>query len=140
MIVGAEHAARHDQYLERYLRTGEARVMGSKRELSARRKDGSEFIIQLSLVEVHVADGDERMFCGFVVDLTEQKRHVAEMQRRESFTNKIIEGSYDALLVTDKEGKINRVNAAAVVLFGASDTELCGLSILSFLVANDARW
>jgi PAS domain S-box-containing protein len=86
MIVGKEHASRHDQYLELYLQTGEARVMEKKRELPARRKGGSEFIIQLSLVEVDVADGEERMFCGFVLDFTEQKRHISQIQQRESFT------------------------------------------------------
>jgi len=51
MIVGPEHASQHDQYMKRYLKTGEARVMGTKRELPAIWKEGSKFIIQLSLVE-----------------------------------------------------------------------------------------
>jgi PAS domain S-box-containing protein len=141
MIVGKEHSPeKHGQYMERYLRTGEARVIGKKRELSARRKDGSEFVIQLSLVEVRVAEGEERMFCGFIVDLTDQKRHSSEIQQREAFTNKIIEGSYDALLVTDKEGKINRVNAAAVRHFECSREELCTRSAFSFFDPFDAEW
>lgn len=67
MIVGKQHAVYHDDYMKRYLETGEARVMGTKRVLPARRKDGSEFMIQLSLVEVETEVGDERLFCGFVV-------------------------------------------------------------------------
>jgi two-component system sensor kinase FixL len=72
MIVGGEHARKHDAYMERYLQTG---VMGTKRIFPARRKDGSEFTIQLSLVEidVQVEHGQERLFCGFVLDLTDQK-------------------------------------------------------------------
>ena len=140
MIVGGEHSSKHDAYMERYMRTGEARVMGTKRELPARRKDGSEFIVQLSLVEVPVPNGHERMFCGFIVDLTEQKKHIHEIQRRESFTNKIIEGSYDALVVTDKDGNIRRVNATAVRKFETANGDLCKLSILSLLVPSDSQW
>jgi len=34
-------------YLKKYLQTGEKRVIGKYRELPAKRKDGSEFPIQL---------------------------------------------------------------------------------------------
>ena len=44
--------------------------MGTKRILPARRKDKSEFMIQLSLVEVEHG-GEERIFCGFILDLPE---------------------------------------------------------------------
>jgi PAS domain S-box-containing protein len=140
MIVGGEHAARHGQYMERYLKTGEARVMGTKRELPARRKDGSEFIVELSLVEVPVDEGQERIFCGFIFDLTEQKKHLQDIQRREAFTNKIIEGSYDALFVTDKNGNITRVNTTAVKKFESSRDDLSKLSIFSLLNSNHASW
>jgi PAS domain S-box-containing protein len=140
MIVGGEHAARHGQYMERYLKTGVTRVMGTKRELPARRKDGSEFPIQLSLVEIKADDGDERLFCGFILDLTEQKEHMNEIERREAFTNKIIEGSYDALLVTDKDGNITRVNTTAIRKFEAGSDKLCSLSILELLSPEDSAW
>ncbi|MEM7044088.1 MAG: PAS domain-containing protein, partial [Pseudomonadota bacterium] len=114
--------------------------MGTKRELPARRKDGSEFIVQLSLVEIPVSQGQKRIFCGFILDLTEQKKHLHEIERRESFTNKIIEGSYDALLVTDKTGKIVRVNTMAVRKFEAGSDKLCSLSIFSLLSEEDSKW
>lgn len=69
MIVGKEHASKHDQYMQRYLQTGEARVMGTRRIIPARRKDGSEFMTQLSLVEVETEVGEERLFCGFILDI-----------------------------------------------------------------------
>lgn len=140
MICGGTHAARHGQYMERYLQTGEARVMGTRRELPARRKDGSEFPIELSLVEVPVEEGEERMFCGFILDLTEQKEHMNEIERRESFTNKLIEGSHDALLVTDKNGTITRINETAIRKFGCGSNKLYSLTVLSLLEPDDAVW
>src|ERR671912_1255344 len=57
--------------LHRYLRTGEARVVGGTTELVGLRKDGSEFPIEMSLGETH-EDG-ERLFTGVIRDVTERK-------------------------------------------------------------------
>ena len=63
LIVGGDHAKEHSKYLARYLTTGEKRVMGKSRELPARKKDGTEFPIELGLTEVVLKDG-HRVFCG----------------------------------------------------------------------------
>src|ERR671921_1816915 len=57
--------------LHRYLRTGEARVVGGTTELVGLRKDGSEFPIEMSLGETH-EDG-ERLFTGVIRDVAERK-------------------------------------------------------------------
>ena len=58
--------------LRSYLRTGEARVVGSTTELVGLRKDGSEFPIEMSLGETH--EYGERLFTGMIRDVTERKR------------------------------------------------------------------
>ena len=52
MLMGAEHAARHDGYLQRYLRTGEARIIGVGREVQGRRRNGELFPFRLSVGEL----------------------------------------------------------------------------------------
>src|SRR5262249_18301310 len=61
----------HDEYLARYVATGERRVIGFGRVVAARRKDGSTFPVELSVGEMQ--SGDERFFTGFLRDLTEQQ-------------------------------------------------------------------
>ena len=58
--------------LHRYLRTGEARVVGGTTELVGLRKDGSKFPIEMSLGETH--EPGERLFTGMIRDITERKR------------------------------------------------------------------
>src|ERR671917_2940645 len=58
--------------LHRYLRTGEARVVGGTTELVGLRKDGSEFPIEMSLGE-SLEDG-ERLFTGVIRDVTKRKQ------------------------------------------------------------------
>jgi two-component sensor histidine kinase len=63
---------RHDQYLARYLRTGEARIIGIGREVTGQRKDGSEVPLFLSIGEFTL--GNERLFTGILRNITERKR------------------------------------------------------------------
>jgi two-component system sensor kinase FixL len=62
---------RHDGYLERYLRTGEKRIIGIGRLVTGRRRDGTTFPMELSVGEAEL--GDERVFTGFIRDLTERQ-------------------------------------------------------------------
>lgn len=58
----------HDGYIDRYLHTGEKRIIGYGRVVTGRRADGSQFPMELHVGEA-TADG-ERIFTGFVRDLT----------------------------------------------------------------------
>ena len=71
----------HDDYMRRYLETGQARIIGIGRFTVARRRNGEVFPIQLSIGEAGTGDG--RVFSGFVRDLTEREEarvHLEELQ------------------------------------------------------------
>jgi two-component system, LuxR family, sensor kinase FixL len=69
MLMPSPYAEEHDAYIARYLQTGEARIIGSGRELTGRHKDGHTFPIDLSLSEIdHL-----QMFTGIVRNVSERK-------------------------------------------------------------------
>ncbi|WP_211051251.1 PAS domain-containing sensor histidine kinase [Parasphingorhabdus halotolerans] len=78
ILMPAPHHDRHDDYIKHYLQTGEQHIIGIGRKVEGRRKDGTIFPMQLEVGEARI--GEECLFTGFIVDLTEQTRTAAEMQ------------------------------------------------------------
>lgn len=72
----------HDLYMERYLSTGERRIIGVGRVVVGQRKDGSTFPMELAVGEARV--GSRRFFTGFIRDLTERRDQEQRMQELQS--------------------------------------------------------
>jgi two-component system, LuxR family, sensor kinase FixL len=72
----------HDGYLERYLRTGERRIIGIGRVVVGERRDGSTFPMELAVGEMR--SSNQRFFTGFIRDLTERQQTEARLQELQS--------------------------------------------------------
>ena len=82
MLMPSPDRDRHDSYLERYLTTGERRIIGIGRVVTGLRKDGSTFPMELAVGEAVIED--QRLFTGFVRDLTEKHRTEARVRELQS--------------------------------------------------------
>jgi two-component system sensor kinase FixL len=78
MLMPSPYRGDHDGYLGRYMRTGERRIIGIGRIVVGQRKDGSTFPMELAVGEMHVKD--QRLFSGFIRDLTERQKTEARLQ------------------------------------------------------------
>lgn len=85
MLMPSPDRERHDGYLGRYLDTGEKRIIGIGRIVFAQRKDGTTFPMELSIGEAD--SGTERLFTGFIRDLTERRE---TEERLESLQSELI--------------------------------------------------
>ena len=72
VLMPAPYQGEHDAYVARYVRTGEARIIGVGREVVGLRRDGSTFPLDLSVSEFSV--GGRRMFTGIIHDITNRRR------------------------------------------------------------------
>lgn len=82
LLMPAPYHLAHDGYMNRYMETGERRIIGIGRVVVGRRRDGGTFPMELSVGEVR-GEG-YRMFTGFVRDLTERQRTDARLQELQS--------------------------------------------------------
>lgn len=78
MLMPEPYRSEHDGYLERYLRTGEARIIGIGREVEAQTADGHVFPIALAVSEIKW-DGNS-WFTGIIHDLTNRRKVEAELR------------------------------------------------------------
>ena len=78
MLMPDPYRTAHDGYLERYMATGERRIIGIGRVVVGERKDGSTFPMELSVGEM--ISGQTRYFTGFVRDLTERQAQERRLQ------------------------------------------------------------
>lgn len=82
ILMPSPYRENHDGYLERYLRTGERRIIGVGRVVVGERKDGSTFPMELSVGEMK--SSNNRFFTGFVRDLSERQKTEARLQELQS--------------------------------------------------------
>ncbi|MEE9297374.1 MAG: PAS domain S-box protein [Phycisphaerae bacterium] len=120
VLVPSPDKERHDEHIGRYLRTGEAKIIGLVREVEGQRKDGTIFPMHLAVSEVRLAD--RRLFTGIVSDLTERKRGEAERVRLAT----ALESAGDIIMVTDQDGALQYVNPAFTRITGYTRAETIG--------------
>lgn len=82
MLMPAPYREQHDNYIARYLTTGEKRIIGVDRVVVGRRKDGSTFPMKLAVGEMR--QGDRVYFTGFIRDLTEREESQAMLDQARS--------------------------------------------------------
>lgn len=78
ILMPDPYSREHDGYIERYLATGEKRIIGIDRVVVGRRKDGSVFPMKLAVGEMSTGEG--RFFTGFVRDLSERAESEARLE------------------------------------------------------------
>jgi two-component system sensor kinase FixL len=77
-LMGEPHRSRHHTYVERYIATGDAHIIGKGREVEARRANGDLFPVSLAVGAA--TDGGRRRFVGMIRDLSAQR--AAEQRAR----------------------------------------------------------
>jgi PAS domain S-box-containing protein len=100
-------------------------------ELINYRKDGSEFWVQINIDPVRDSEGEVTFFVAVQQDISELKRAQQEEQR-------LLEISQDAIVMTNLQGIVVRVNLAAERVLKARNSELAGQTFTSLMHESDS--
>ncbi|HSC87373.1 MAG TPA: PAS domain S-box protein, partial [Polyangiaceae bacterium] len=83
LLMAEPYASQHQGYVEHYQRTGERRAIGRTRDVVARRKNGQEFPIELSVTELADDGDDGPRYGAFIRDVSDKVRLQSELRERE---------------------------------------------------------
>jgi two-component system sensor kinase FixL len=78
LLMPSPNRERHDEYLARYLDTGERRIIGIGRVVVGQRRDGTTFPMELSVGEA--GQHGDRVFTGFIRDLTQKESDALQLK------------------------------------------------------------
>jgi PAS domain S-box-containing protein len=128
LIIPSAMRQRHSQGLGRFVETGVGPILNKRIELSAVRRDGTEFPIELSVTPIRV--GNEWSFSAFLRDLTERKRAEESLRASEGRYRSLFESTPAPMWVYDLETlRILAVNTAAIAQYGYSADEFHEMTI-----------
>ncbi len=97
-----------------------SRPMGAGRDLYAMRKDGSEFPVEIGLNPIETEQG--AMVLSAIVDISARKR-------LEERFRQVVESAPNAMVMINREGIIEMVNAQTERVFGYQRNEMLGQSV-----------
>lgn len=111
LLMPEPDRSRHDGYIDHHLKTGERKIIGIGRSVTAMRRDGSHFPVHLSVGELEV-DG-EKHFTGIIHDLS-RRTELEEKLREASALARL--GEMAAVIAHEVKNPLAAVRGAVQVI------------------------
>ncbi|MBI2947288.1 MAG: PAS domain S-box protein [Verrucomicrobia bacterium] len=136
-IIPPKYREPHERGLQHFLATGEGPVLNKQIEITALRRNGEEFPIELTIAPVKL--GGEFFFGAFLRDISERKRMLQALRESETRFRTVLESLGEGLLVTDLNDAVLYMNARMAELTGYATEELAGKPAYEFLLPRE-QW
>jgi diguanylate cyclase (GGDEF)-like protein/PAS domain S-box-containing protein len=118
---------RHASYRGRYTANPHVRPMGGGYDLTAQRKDGTEFPVEVSLSTLTTEEG--RLISSRIADISARKQAEADLQEAQEHFRVAFEYTPIGMALVSLDGRFMRVNRALCEITGYPEQKLLGSTI-----------
>ena len=131
ILIPERFRGHHPQHRSAYAAAPSARPMGTGLELYGRRKDGTEFPVDIMLSPVEASG--EKSVLTVIRDITDRKQAETALRRSEERFRLLVEGASDyAIFMLDPEGRVATWNSGAERIKGYRAEEILGQHFSKF--------
>jgi PAS domain S-box-containing protein len=126
----------HVKHRGHYFSEPRTRPMGEGLNLAGRRKDGSEFPVEISLSPMKTQDG--LFVISTIRDVTDRKRTEEELVRSNQHLSAILSSTKETIFTISMDGKIQTCNLAALEMLGYRESQVVGQSTEKFFPSEES--
>jgi PAS domain S-box-containing protein len=138
IIVPHRFREEHERGLQRFLDTGEIKMLRQRTETTLLRRDGHEFPVEM--VTSPVKFGGQWIFSSFIRDITARKQAEEASREKDEQLRLLVDGVKDyAIFMLDPEGRVATWNQGAERIKGYSAHEIVGQHFSRFYSLEDIQ-
>jgi two-component system sensor kinase FixL len=131
MLMPSPDREQHDGYIRHYLTTGEQKIIGIGREVTALRKDGTRFPVHLSVGEM--VGAGKRSFTGILHDLSDRVQLENRLAEQKSLAKL---GEMAAVVAHEVKNPIAGIRGALQVITGRMPPDQRDRGVLLDIIAR----
>jgi PAS domain S-box-containing protein len=130
IIIPPQYRDKHAKIFNKFNEKSKDEYYNKTLELTALRKDGTEFPFEMSITSWEV--NDQTFITAILRDISERK----EAEKTQNILSAIVNGSDDAIIGKDLEGNILSWNRGAEIIYGYKAEKVIGKSISIIFLPN----
>jgi PAS domain S-box-containing protein len=134
LLMPSPFSDEHDKYLLNYLSTGEAKIIGSGRDVIAQKKDGSIAPVHLGVTEQGLEGA--KLFTGILRPIVEEKKSDKTILQEE---REVVDNLLIPAIIIDEKATIHGFNKTASELLGFTLIEVVGKNVKMLMPNPDKQ-
>lgn len=137
ILIPQRFSERHVKHREQYTESPYPRPMGKGMMLFARKKDGSEFPVEISLSNFTTEEG--KFTISFIIDISDRRKSEELLQKEKEVAQMYLDIAPVIFLVIERDGRVSLINQNGSRVLGYDENVILGSNWFEKYVSHDQR-